>query len=599
MAAKRKTTRSRGTDDATLGRDYCAIAEAYARDAAADVKQERFCKWVRLAAKRHLDDLKQQHLEVFAYRFDAWHGNDICDFIEKLPHVKGKWDTPTIRLEPPQIFILACVFGWRRKEDGGRRFSTVYIEMARKGAKSTLTSGVALYCLTCEGEPGPEIIIGATTGEQAGKVFEPAKKMVEKTPALREAFGLQTLARSVVCAENNGFIQPINAKGKTQDGWNPHLGVLDELHAHKDRALFDVIRSAFGSRKNPLMWVITTAGFDTSGVCFEQRAFVIKVLEGTIQADHAFGIIFTLDQADDYGDGRDTGDDPFDETKWIKANPMLGVTPTLKSMRDEAIDAKASPAAEGGFQTKRLNIWLNAASRWLNMEQWRRCQRKIEWSDFEGLDCWIGADLADKDDITALVLAAFDAEGRLIVKPKFWLPDAVLRPGVLKDDQMHLYQGWKREGLLNLTPGDWVDHNEIEKQIEAWIATYSVRHITGDQFAAFQQMASRLNEKHGSPDRPIASVLQKTAKNVTDAAKELEKRVKAGPNRFGHDGNKIMTWMASNAVVSRRRDETILPIKESEMSPNKIDGIDAAINAIAPAVIGGEAKAPSYQILFV
>jgi phage terminase large subunit-like protein len=201
----------------------------------------------------------------------------VCDFIEKLPHVEGHLGDADMTLEPAQIFILSVVFGWRRVNDGLRRFSTVYIEMARKGAKSTLTAGVALYCLCCEGEVGPQIVIGATTGEQAGKVFNPAKKMVERTEDLREAFGSQAFSRSIACKSNGGFIQPINAKGKTQDGWNPHLGILDELHAHKDRALFDVIKSAFGARKNPLLWVITTAGFDTVGVCYEQRTFVTKI----------------------------------------------------------------------------------------------------------------------------------------------------------------------------------------------------------------------------------------------------------------------------------------------------------------------------------
>jgi phage terminase large subunit-like protein len=263
------------------------------------------------------------------------------------------WDTPTIRLEPPQVFILAVIFGWRRRSDGLRRFSSVYIEMARKGAKSTLTAGVALYCLCCEDEPGAQIIVGATTGEQAGKVFNPAKRMVEKTAALREAFGLEAWARSVTCAASGGFIQPINAKGKTQDGWNPHVGILDELHAHPDRSLFDVITSAFGARRNPLRWVITTAGYNTNGVCYEQRTYVAKILEGVVEADHYFGIVFSVDEADD----------PFDERAWIKANPMLGVTPTLKSMQTEAADAKASPAAEGEFKTKRLNLWLNASGR--------------------------------------------------------------------------------------------------------------------------------------------------------------------------------------------------------------------------------------------
>ncbi|MFX4223549.1 MAG: terminase large subunit [Thalassobaculum sp.] len=571
----------------THARDYAGIALAYAREAAADRAGKRHCRWVRLAAKRHLEDLKRARKKGCGYYFDAWHGDDVCDFIEKLPHVEGEWETDTIWLEPVQIFILVVVFGWRRRVDGRRRFTSVYIEMARKGAKSTLTAGVTLYCLTCEGEAGPQIIVGATTGDQAKKVFEPARKMVQRTPSLRDAFGVKAWARSITCDDNQGYIQTINAKSSTQDGWNPYVGVLDELHAHRDRGLYDVIRSAFGSRKSPLLWIITTAGYNIAGVCYEQRLFVTKVLLGIVQADHYFGIIFTLDTVDDYEGRRKTGDDPFDEKVWIKANPMLGVTPTIEGMRSYAAEAQASPASAGEFQTKRLNVWLNAASTWLNMERWKAAaDPTLDWSDFEGLECWIGLDLADKDDITAAVLAAFDEDDRLLFKPVFWLPEAVLEdPQHAEGGQGAPYRTWNKEGHLRLTPGDWIDHDLIERQIREWIERFSVRGVRGDQFAAFQSMAARLNEDFVM-DPPLAAVLHKSAPNITDPAKDLEARVKSGAKRLRHDGNPIMTWMASNTVVSRRVDGSILPKKETSMSPNKIDGIDAAINAIAPAVHG-------------
>lgn len=576
--ARRTKTRSPGTAGGTRApkdRDYVAIGRRYAEDVVAG--RIVAGKWARLACRRHLDDLRRADWD---YRFDPWHAADVCDFIEKLPHIEGEWATPTIKLEPPQVWILTTVFGWRRKADGGRRYSSAYIEAARKFAKSTLTAGVSLYCLTCEGESGPQIVIGATTGEQAGKVFNPAKRMVQKTPALQSAFGLDTFARSISCEQNGGFIQPINAKGKTQDGWNPHVGVLDELHAHPDRALFDVIKSAFGARKNPLLWIITTAGFDTNGVCYEQRTVATKMLEGIVPLDHLFAVIFTLDEKDD----------PFDEAVWVKANPLIGITPQWAKMRADAADAKVSPREEGNFKTKNLNIWMSAASAWLNMVQWKECaDPTLSWEDFKGRDCWIGCDLADKDDITAAVLAAFDDAGRLIFKPKFWLPEAVLKsPEHGEGRGSAQYRTWAKgdDPPLTLTPGDWVDHGEVEMLVREWVQKYSVRKITFDQFAAAQLMASRINEDLATPDNPLAQILHKKAANVTDPAKDLEARVKSGPTRLRHDANPVMTWMASNTCVARRRDETILPIKESEMSPNKIDGIDALVNAIHPAVVG-------------
>ena len=555
---------------------YAAVATKYAKAAAGDRKGKTYCKWVRLAAKRFLDDLARKDADFY---FSEDHAADICNFVENLPHVEGVWKSQTITLEPAQVFILANVFGWRRKSDGLRRFTSAHISVARKNAKSTITAPVALYCLAAEDEPGAQVIVGATTAEQALKVFTPAKRMVERTPALREAFGLEPWARSITCQSTGGFMQTINAKGRTQDGWNPHVGILDELHAHPDRALFDVIDSAFGARRAPLMWTITTAGYNTNGVCFERETYLQKVLQGVIKADHFFGVIYTLDE----------GDDIFDPDVWIKANPLLGITPTLDSMQRAAADAKASPSGEAEFATKKCNIWRNAASGWLSVEAWGKCaDPSLSWSDFDGLDCYAGGDLADKDDITALVLAAIDPAGRLLLKPVFWLPEAVLQqPMHVAGRGVAPYAMWAKQGYLNVTPGDWVDHNEVEDTIRRWHDRYGLRSVTFDQFAAAQAMASRLNEDLSTPDNPLASVLHKQASKVTDPAREFEARVNAGKLR--HDDNPVLNWMASNVVVSRRRDETILPVKEAPNSPNKIDGIDAAINAIAPMV----AVAPS------
>lgn len=561
--------------DAQSNRDFPAIARQYAERVVAG--QRTAGQLQVLACQRYLDDLELAQQPDCPWLWSDWDAQSVCEFVEQLPHVEGVWSTPNIRLEDPQVWLLCNIFGFRqRRAPEIRRFSRVYIEMARKGAKSTLTAAVALYCLTCEGEPGAQIVIGATTAEQAQKVFKPAKEMVQRTKDLREAFQMETYARSIVCGDNGGFIQPINSKGKTQDGWNPHMGILDELHAHPNRSLYDVIASAFGSRRNPLMWVITTAGYSTVGVCYEQRQYVSKVLDGTFDAPHYFGCIFTIDEEDD----------PFDSKVWIKANPMLGVTPSVESLERDAADAKASPNAEGEFLAKKLNVWRNAASAWLHSQQWADCgDPMLSWEAFDGLDCWIGCDLSDKDDITAAGITAIDDQGRLLWKPIFWLPEAILTtPEHAEGRGVAPYKLWADEGYLRLTPGDWIDHREVEAQIKAWIDRYPVKRVTFDQFAAAQHMASRLNEDF-PPDAPIAAILAKRASTYTDPAKDIEARVKSGKSRFIHDANPVMAWMAGNACVSKRRDDTILPIKEDQNSPNKIDGIDALLMARQPAML--------------
>jgi phage terminase large subunit-like protein len=551
----------------------------------ADKKHKSHCKFVRLAAQRFLDDLSRQRLKVFDYKFDPWHGNDVCDFIEKLPHIEGVWETPTLVLEPFQIFKLVNVFGWRSKRTGLRRFTVVYDELARKNAKSTLTAGVVLYCFTCEDEPGSQILIGASTFAQALKVFHPAKRMVQKLPEMQEHFGLKPWAKSITSDENGGYIQPIHARSDSQDGHNPHVVALDELHAHKTRGLYDVLASAFGARRQPLLWQITTAGWNLHGVCREQRALAVQVLEGKAKLEHVFAIIYTLDTADDYDDERAEGDDPYHPDNWIKANPLMPVSEPLQSeIAKRAGEAKANPAQEPEYLTKHMNIWIGAAAAWLSASKWRACAGTVRLRDFRGLRCTIGADLSDKDDITSVALVAINDDDRMLLKTWHFLPAArLVRDGQGAKEQVALYKQWSEQRALNITPGDFIDHRKIKRLImRLKAAGLHVDRAVFDQFSAAVTMAAELNEEFYDPDDAFAQILSKSALNVSDAAKDLEARVNAGPHKLLHDGNPVMGWMAGNAVVTRLVNGSILPKKETKNSPNKIDGIDATVNALQP-----------------
>lgn len=546
--AKRKP-RFPATDHA---KDYCSIAWRYAVGAVNDKKAAKHCRWVRLAALRFLKDYRNKRKP---WVFDPWHANDVCDFIEKLPHVEGQWESPEIELEPSQVFILVVVFGFRKKTDGTRRFSDVYIEMARKGAKSTLTSAVALYCLTCEDEPGPQIVVAATTAEQAGKVFQPARKMVQKSGDLRDAFELQAWAKSITCELNQGFIQPVNSKSSTQDGWNPHMAVTDELHAHKERGLHDVLKSAFGARRNPLMWRITTAGYNVNGVCFEQRTLVTKVLENIVEADHYFGVIFTLD--DD--------DEPLDESKWVKANPMIGITPSLTEMRGYAKEAAAAPGVMGEFKTKRLNIWTTSKGGWLNMERWKRLPgNAVVPSD---LPIWGGIDLASVSDLTSFALCWWDGE-ELNITGRHYLPEAAV---ALRNERGDFtYKNWEEQGHLVITPGDRTDYSYIERDVIDACAEFDVQQIGYDPYNA-TQVVNNLTEE----GLPMVEIRQ-GPRTMHPAMQEFERRMLG--NEIRHDGNPILTWAASNVVARTDVNENKAPDKKNSM--DKIDPIVAALNAI-------------------
>jgi len=577
-------------------RDYAKIALDYAKAAAGDRYQRSHGKWVQLAAQRHLDDLKRQRRRTCSFRFSEWHANDVCDFIEKLPHVEGVWQNPNIVLEPFQIFILVCVFGWRRKDNGYRRFTVVYEEVARKNAKSTLTAGISLYCLCCEGDVGPQVLTAATTYDQAKKVFYPAKRMVEKTPDLQDAFGITAWAKSITCADNGGYMQAIHAKSKTQDGHNPKLVTLDELHAHEDRGLYDVMRSSQGQQINPLFFQITTAGFNLEGICYEQRAFSIKVLEGEVTADHVFAIIFTLDRAADYSPPRKVDDDPYDEANWIKANPLLGSNDSQALwiyLRNRATEARAG--SEGDFLTKNMNQWLGAALAWLNSKKWReRAEPSLRLKHFRGLDCFIGNDLSAVSDITAVCLAALDADNRLLIKTWFFVPEAALeRTSQADRENVELYKKWRAAGKLITCPGDMIDVEQVRRHVVRIARALGVKRITGDQWNSLT-FASQINTELAGANEPVAQIMNKTAANVTPAARDIETRVHATKAvMIAHDDNPVMNWMIGNAVVERRVNGSLLPKKPKAMSRQKIDGVDAMINAVAPMIVPADAEPPS------
>ena len=563
----------RGTDDGPEPRDYVRIALRYAQDVVAG--RIVAGRPVRLACQRHLDDLKRSRADpAWPFKFDPWHGNDVCGFAEKLPHIEGQWATPTITLEPWQVFGLVCVFGWRRRSDGGRRFSKVYWEVARKNAKSTLAAIVALYCLCCEGEPAPYVFIGATTGAQAQKVFHPARQMAIKTPALCQAFGLQVWAKSIAEA-GGGYIQTINSKGSTQDGHNPHLGILDELHAHKDRALYDVIDSAFGARLNPLLWIITTAGFDTNGVCYEQRRFVIQVLEKVVEADHYFGLIYTLDE----------GDDPYDRACWVKANPNLGVSVSIANMEAAATEAEAQPGKVADFQTKKLNVWTSARSGHVNIAKWRACSGSIDLDALRTVPCWGGYDLASVSDLTSFRLIWW-VDGRLKTWGSRYLPEAAVQARTTRNSVP--YARWVRSEfmgrpLLQTTEGDVTDYRAIERDIRWALETFNVQAIGFDHWNS-QDLNNRLTEDGA----PLVQVRQGHA-SLSGPMKELDRTYLAG--LLDHGGDEVLTWCASNVVAQADDNGNIKPSKK--LSTEKIDDYAALVNAIAVSLDAEPKKGPS------
>lgn len=527
------------------------------------------CSLVKKACERQLDDL-DRYGDGKRFIYDAEAGDRICWFIEHLTHVKGELAGQEIKLEPWQVFILHTTFSWKTTE-GIRRFRRVYIEVPRGNGKSSLSSGVALFCLCGDREPGAEVYSFATTRDQAKIVFGDAKEMARQNPKLKRAFDLQVLATSLYVPKTNSYFQAKSAEGSTLDGLNTHLAVIDELHAHKTRAVYDVVETSLGKRRNSLMWVITTAGFDTAGICYEVRSFVKQILNKEAQDESQFGIIYGLDEGDDW----------TSEEALHKANPNWGVSVRPEIITSLQAKAIARPSAANNFKTKHLDVWCSAASSWMDMPAWNLCRRSIALSDFEGFDCYMGLDLGAKNDLTAKVLVfPVEENGRLnyYVFGTYYAPRAAL----LKSGNSQ-YDGWETLGYLKVTEGAVTDFNQIEADILEDCSRFRVKSVAYDPWQA-TQLATRLSDN----DVPMVEY-RNTVQNMSDPMKWLEALVQ--DKRLIHEGDPALTWMMGNVVAKRDFKDNVFPRKE--VYENKIDGAVALIMALGLCV--NEENAGAFQ----
>ncbi len=291
-------------------KDYVAIGRAYAEGVVAG--EILACRWVKLACQRQLDDLAR---EGWKWKFDAAKAQRVCKFIELLPHIKGRWKTRTITLEPHQCFRLTTIFGWV-DDRGFRRFRKALVVLPRKNAKTTEAAGVGLFLFALDGEPGAEVYSAATTRDQAKISWDIAKRMVEKSPGFRDRFGITPLAHSIAIESEAAFFKPLSRDADSLEGLNPSGCIIDELHAHKTREVFDVLDEATGARQQPLIYIISTEGDNSAGIFAEQVNYAEQILEGNHEDDSYFAVLYSIDAEDDW----------TARESWYKANPNLGVS---------------------------------------------------------------------------------------------------------------------------------------------------------------------------------------------------------------------------------------------------------------------------------
>lgn len=555
--------------------DYPTIARLYAEMVVAE--DIPACRYVKQACKRYLTMLKEAAKPKALFYFsDAW-AVDFCDFFDKLAVPTGGKAGDTLVAQPWQIWEFCALFGFRRNdpdypnEIGARLVREIYLEEPRGQGKSPKAAAIGLYCWLNEDEVGSQIFIGAPKEDQARYVFDPMSIMVTETPELQSHYGIHVTSKLMrKHGDPAAKVRMISSIADREDGANPHVVIMEELHA-QDESLFNVMDSSLGKRVNNLFVSITTAGNRAQGVCWNTRKRLINVLAGIADEPSFFGVIYTLDD-EEIKDKRIA----HDPARWIKCNPMWGITLSPTSLKERLAKAKAqSEAAVLEFERTRLNIWSNGAGGLISDENWAACENKeLDILDFRGEVAFIGADLGSKNDLSSISII-FEREGKLAIFNEHFVPSK--SKSFLHEEIGPLYSGWCRppgEGRpawLTMTNGPITDYNVIEARIRLWCKLFDVRYIGFDTYQSNQILSSLFND--GLPAGQVAPGV----KTVSDPTKDLLARIEGG--LLEHTGDPVMRWMAMNVCGYFDKRGNVLAQKEDEKSVYKIDGFAALINA--------------------
>lgn len=523
------------------------------------------CGFVRNSCKAALD----MRLRDDVY-FDDNAAARPIRFANFLNHLKGPLAGLPIELEPWQKFIVCQVYGWMRK--GGKRLRrSVYIEVPRKSGKSTFCSALSLYHLMADGESSAEVYSAATSRDQARIVFGDAQAMARNSENLSKHLTVQRSAITYLKA--NSKFEPLSADAGSLEGRSPSFSVVDELHVHKTPEVYDVLNVASGAREQPLLFCITTAGVNREGICYQVRDYATKVLDGHVEDDSFFSMIYGIDEEDDWRDPK----------SWVKANPNYGISVQPDDLERLAKQASESPSAETNFKTKRLNVWCNTNSAWLSMSAWDACkEERPPLSYWHGKPCYVGLDLASVSDF-ASVAYLFQENGKIYPYVSNYLPTDTIyeKAGVMGDK----YREWVSAGHIIPTDGAVTDLNYIKEELMKSFEKFQIKQVAFDPYGALGLVTELMD--YGLP-------MIKFPQNITsmsDPSKELEKAVL--DKTLAHGNDPVIRWMAANCVIWTDPNDNIKVKKEAVT--NKIDGIIAIIMALGRMKLNGGLQPSPYE----
>lgn len=519
--------------------------------------EEKACKYVRLACQRHLNDLKRKD---WKYRFDPVKADSFFRFCNYLKHYKGVKRGERFDLEPWQKFVYGCIYGWVDTEDNWR-FKTAYIEIPRKNGKTSMAGAGACYDSAIASKTGAEVYCVATKEEQAKLLYNDCVAYVNQSEALRNIFKVLggTSIMYVKNTNRTSFVKPLGSDSKRLDGLNPLSVYCDELHAWKKRDLWDVFEDAFGARRQYHMIAITTAGYDRTSICYEERQHAIRILENQITNDDKFGIIYTVDE--------DKQNDWDKEEVWKMANPNLYVGKEVDYMRSQVEKIKQMPSKLNTFLNKHLNIWTDVEQAWIATEDWNACESDLTEEDLYGKVCYGGMDLARVNDLSACAYFFPKQEGldKATVIVDFFIPKEFLRERIDRDRVP--YDMWAKHHNLILTEGKTTDWDFIKHSVLKRNGQFNIKEFGYDRHFAGELVSSLEREGRTTKGFGMGFI------SMGSPTAEFERMVIG--KEIQHLKCPILTWNIANTIVSTDPANNLKPDKAK--STDRIDGTVAVL----------------------
>jgi phage terminase large subunit-like protein len=555
-----------------LLKNHSEIAHQYARDiVSGEIPAGHY---IKQACRRHLRDLEGSKSGESRWLYDEKLGNRACKFIELMPHTKGKWarERQKLVLEPWQCFLVASIFGWIDRITKMRKHRQATLFVPRKNGKSQLAAGIGLYMLTIDGEEGAEIYSGATSQKQALEVFTPAKVMCEKSPQLVSKFGLEPRASAIIKPADMSKFEPII--GNPGDGSSPHCAIIDEYHEHPDDRQVETMVTGMGAREQPLLLVITTAGDNLGGPCYQMQVDCQAILDGVKEDHTVFSLIYSIDKGDDWQDINNV----------IKANPNYGVSVNAEFLQNQLDQAKQTPRKQSAFQTKHCNVWVGARDAYYNVQKWRDlADTSINIEDFRGSKAYIGLDLASKTDMACVSVLILPDGGEPVALTYHYLPEET----VYGNDN---YMGWASDGWITTTDGAIIDQDHIKADLIGHFDDDGMKLKEGildildvQEVALDPHMAVKITTELMAEGVPVVEVSPSMV-NFSEPMKQLDADILSKSIR--HNGCPVMTWMISNVTTKENYKGQVYPRKERD--ENKIDGAVALIMAMGRAMVHEE-----------